>query len=200
MGFQNVEKSVLAEARAEANRLVAEARAKLDERLAAERRELEERFAGRRRRELARLEAEHNRELSRARTEARLKVLKEKNRLVEEVFAEALRRAGELPKAEFLKLAEKWLAGVPPELAGRIVAGERERSHLAGAFLKKVNAKRSGKLELSDEPAPEGGGMIVRAERFEFDFSWAGRLADRKGVLAPEVAAALFAEGEKQGA
>jgi hypothetical protein len=86
---------------------------------------------------------------------------------------------------------------VPAELAGSIVAGERERGFLAGSFLKKINASRKGKLKLSDEPGPAGGGLIVRAEKFEFDFTWAGRISDRKGALAPDVAAALF--GDRQG-
>ena len=102
-----------------------------------------------------------------------------------------------MPGPQFLKLAGKWLAEVPPELSGEIVAGKRERSYIEGAFLKKVNAGRTGKLTLSDGPGPEGGGLVVRAGKFEFDFSWAGRLADRKGALAPEVAALLFGGGKE---
>jgi len=192
VSLENVERAVLAEAEKQAAAIVGDAHGRLEDRLDAEEREVAERFEARRRRELARLGSEHNRELSRARTEARLEVLKEKNRLIEQAFAGALERLAELPKDQFLKLAGKWLAEVPAELAGRIAAGERERGFLSGAFLKKVNAGREGKLELSDEPGPAGGGLVVRAERFEFDFSWAGRLADRKGALAPEVAAILF--------
>jgi V/A-type H+-transporting ATPase subunit E len=198
MTLDNVEKAVLEEARAEAERLLAEARSRLGEKLAAEKREIEERFAGRRRREFSRLDSEHHRELSRARTEARLEVLKEKNRLVEEVFSRALARLAKLPAEEFLTLAGKCLAQVPPELEGSVLAGERERELLAGDFMKKVNASRKGKLKLSDEAGPPGGGIVVRTERFEFDFSWAGRLADRKGALAPNVAATLFPHAEKK--
>jgi vacuolar-type H+-ATPase subunit E/Vma4 len=197
VSLENVEKAVLAEAEAEAERILAKARAELDEKLGAGRRELEERFAGHRRREMARLESEHNRELSRARTEARLTVLKEKNQLVERAFAGALQRLAELPEKDFLKLTEQWLAEVPSELGGEIVAGERERSYLAGEFLKKINAGRSGQLTLADGPGPAGGGIVVRAEKFEFDFTWAGRLADRKAGLAPEVAAMLFGDEER---
>ena len=68
----------------------------------------------------------------------------------------------------------------------------RERKMLAGKFIENVNAERTGKLVISDEAGPVGGGLVVRAEKFEFDFSWAGRMADRKGALAPEVAAILF--------
>ena len=192
MGLENVEKAVLAEA--EAERIRVEARAGLDEKLAAARRELEDRFEARERRGMARLQSEHNRELSRARTEARLAVLKEKNRVIEKTFGAALGKLGELSEERFLELAEKWLAGVPGDLDGRIVCGERERGYLSGGFMDKVNAPRSGRLEVSDEPGPAGGGLVVRAEKFEFDFSWAGRLADRKGALAPDVAATLFEE------
>ncbi|MHC4916449.1 MAG: V-type ATP synthase subunit E family protein [Planctomycetota bacterium] len=193
MGFENVEKAVLEEARAEAAEIVADARSRLAERLELEKRELDRQFAARRRRRLARLDSEHHRELSRARTDARLEVLKRKNAMVEAAFEEALRMLGKLPAEKFLELAAGWLAGVPGELSGKICAAERERSEMAGAFLKKVNAGRKGKLEISDEHPPEGGGLVVRAERFEFDFSWAERLDDRRGTLAPEVAAVLFA-------
>jgi vacuolar-type H+-ATPase subunit E/Vma4 len=199
MSLENVEKAVLAEAEAEAARILAEARASLDGKLADARREVERRFESRHKREMARLQSEHNRELSRARTDARLAVLKEKNRIIEEAFAAALERADELPKDAFLKLAAGWLASVPDEISGRIVASERERSYLAGEFLEKVNASRSGKLELSDEPGPAGGGMVVRSEKFKFDFSWAERLDDRKGSLAPEVAGIIFGDGEEAG-
>ncbi len=199
MGLENVEKAVLAEAEKEAAVIVGEAHGRLEDKLAAEEREVAERFEAHRKRELARLEAEHNRELSRARTEARLAVLTEKNRLIEQAFAGALEGLAELSEEKFLSLAEAWLAEVPSELVGRIAVGERERGLLSGAFLEKINAGRQGKLELSDEPGPAGGGLVVRAERFEFDFSWAGRLADRKGALSPEVAAILFGEGGGQG-
>ena len=199
MGLENVEKAVLAEAEKEAAAIVAEARGGLEAKVAVEKREIEERFEARRRRDMARLEAEHNREISAARTEARLAVLSEKNRLIEAVFAKALEKLAELPPAEFLELAAAWLAEVPPDLPGRIAAGPNEKKHLSGAFLQKINAGRTGKLELSDEPGPEFGGIVVRAEKFEFDFSWAGRLADHKGSLAPEVAAALFGEGGDEG-
>ncbi len=192
MGLENVEKAVLEEARAEAERIVAEARSRLAERLEIEKRDVEKRFAERRRHGLARLDSEHHRELSRARTDARLEVLKRKNAMVESAFEEALRMLSELPAEKFLELAAGWLSQVPDDLSGRISAGERERAAMAGDFLEKINAGRRGKLELSAEEAPEGGGLIVRSERFEFDFSWAERMDDRRGTLAPEVAAVLF--------
>jgi V/A-type H+/Na+-transporting ATPase subunit E len=192
MGLENVEKAVLAEARAEAEEIAAEARSSLNERVAAAGREMDERFEARHKREMARLQSEHNRELSRARTDARLAVLKEKNAVIEKAFAGALEKLAELPEEKFLALAGKWLREVPADLEGRIATGERERAMLSGAFIEKINAGRSGKLTLSDEAGPVGGGLVVRAEKFEFDFSWAGRLADRKGALAPEVAAILF--------
>ncbi len=194
MGLENVEKAVLAEAEAEAERIGVEARASLDEKLAVARREVEDRFEGREKRGMARLQSEHNRDLSRARTEAKLAVLKEKNRIIEGAFAGALERLGELPQEKFLALAEKWLGEVPENLEGRVACGERERGYLSGDFINKVNSGRSGKLEVSDEPGPAGGGLVVRAEKFEFDFSWAGSLSDRKGALAPDVAAVLFGE------
>lgn len=192
MGLENVEQAVLAEVRAEAGKLLAEARARLAERLAAAGREIGSRFEQRRRRELAHLESEHNRELSRERTAARLEVLREKNRLIEEAFRGALASLAALPRERLLELAGQWLAEVPPDQPGTVLAGGRERQFLAGGFLERINAGRSGKLKLSDEPGPESGGLVVRAERFEYDFSWAGQLADRKGALAPLVAAELF--------
>jgi len=194
VGLENVEKAVLAEARAEAGKLLAEARGRLAERLAAARREIDSRFDLRRRRELAHLESEHQRELARARTAARLEVLREKNRLVERAFRGALERLAALPRERFLALAGEWLAEVPAEQPGAVLAGERERGWLAGAFLDRVNAGRTGKLELSAEPGPEGGGLVVRGEKFEFDLSWAGQLADRRGQLSPLVAAELFGD------
>ena len=192
MGLENVEKAVLEEARAEAAKIVAEARADLTERLEVEKRDMEKRFAERRRHALARLDSEHHRELSRARTDARLDVLKRKNAMVEAAFDEALRMLGDLPAEKFLELAAGWLAQVPGNLSGRICAGERERAAMSGKFLEKINGGRQGKLELSAGEDPPGGGLIVRSDRFEFDFSWAERMDDRRGTLAPEVAAVLF--------
>ncbi len=192
MGLENIEKAVLSEAEVEGQAIVAEAKSLLAERLAVAKRELEERFASRQRQQMANLESEHNRELSAARTDARLAVLKEKNRVIEEAFAGALKKLAEIPEEKFLKLAEAWLQEVPGELAGQIAAGPRERKLLEGAFLKRVNQNRKGKLTLAEGDGPVGGGIRVLADKFEFDFTWAGRMADRKGALAPDVAAIIF--------
>jgi vacuolar-type H+-ATPase subunit E/Vma4 len=199
VSLENVEQAVLAEAGKEAELLLAAARQKLAGRLAAEKREIDSRAESRRRRELAHLEGEQLRELSRERTAARLAVLAEKNRLVEEVFRRALAALAGLSPDRFLALAEKWLAEVPTDLAGEIIAGPRERASLAGGFLDRINAGRTGRLSLAEETLPpaSGGGLLVRAGRFEFDFTWAGRLADRRAALTGTIAAELFGETGK---
>jgi vacuolar-type H+-ATPase subunit E/Vma4 len=198
MSLDRVEAAVMEEARAEAAGLLSAARAQLAERVAAAGREVAERFEQRRRREMARLEGEHLRKVSAARTAARLDVLREKNRLVERAFDLALEQLAALPREEFLRQAEAWLAQVPPDQPGEILAGPRERGFLEGAFLERVNSRRTGRLTLSAEPGPPGGGLVVRAERFEYDFTWRGQLADRRGALSPLVAGLLFGrQGEK---
>ena len=199
MGIENVEKSVLAEARKEAEELLAAARKRLAERFAAEKREIDARAEARRRRELAQVEGEHVRELARERTAARLAVLTEKNRLIEEVLKGALAKVAAMPREKFQALAAEWLAEVPADQAGEIVAGAREREFLGGGLLDRVNAGRTGRLTLSAEMLPDsaGGGMLVRAGRFEFDFTWAGRLADRRSALTAMIAGELFGEAGK---
>jgi vacuolar-type H+-ATPase subunit E/Vma4 len=192
MGLENIEKAVLSEAEAEGQGIVAEAKSLLAERLAVAKRELEERFAARKRQQMANLESEHNRELSAARTDARLAVLKEKTRVIEAAFAGALQKLAEIPEEHFLKLAKAWLQEVPSELSGQIAAGPREQKLLEGEFLKGINQGREGKLTLAQGDGPVGGGIRVLADKFEFDFTWAGRLADRKGALAPDVASIIF--------
>ena len=138
--------------------------------------------------------------ISGERTAARLAVLAEKNRIVGEVLDAALARAAAVPRERFGELAAKWLAEVPAELSGEVLAGPRERELLAGGLLDRVNSGRAGKLALSDEglPGSSGGGMLVRAGRFEFDFTWAGRLAERRAALTALIAAELFDGSQSQ--
>jgi len=137
----------------------------------------------------AELERESEKKISKARLAAKFEVLKMKNEMIEEVFAEASKRlAKEKKNMHYGQLLE------------RLVASEGEASNATVVFAKGDEAvvkRLVGKLKKKNNRVVfeefAGGVRIIMPElRKELDFSFESRLRECRREHMPEISKLLF--------
>ena len=184
MPAEGLRKAVIERARAEAQEILARAKSEAD----AARASTRER-AGREAAEAvenARREAAEARKraLSAVEREMRLKLLEEKNRLLEEAFSRAAQAFARLPVEELRDLYAKELEGM--ELPGTRVRVPARAGREFEPLLK-------GRAAVEEDASLDAGYVVVR-EDFRLDRSLAARLGDLKSEMRSELARLLFEE------
>jgi vacuolar-type H+-ATPase subunit E/Vma4 len=194
MALEHLKESLLAEARAEADKIVADARAQGAEHLKRAEHDLRAAAEARYRARLEALDEEKRQTLARARIEARLRVLAQKNALVERAFARATERLDRLGDKQYVALMEEWLSGLDGVVGGEIMVNAADRDRF-GELVRRVNVQRpDAALALGAEPLASGRGFVFRSPSFLVDATFSNQVASLRESLLPEVAEILFAE------
>jgi len=194
MALEHLKESLLAEARAEADKIAAEARAKAADRLKTAEHDLRDAAEAKVRARLEALDEEKRQALARTRIEARLRVLGRKNALVERAFAQATEQLDHLGDERYLQVMEQWLSALDGSMRGEVMVSAADRDRF-GELLRRVNARRpDAPLTLSTEPLPSGRGFVCRSHNFVVDGTVSSQVASLRDGLLPEVARILFRE------
>jgi V/A-type H+-transporting ATPase subunit E len=193
MSLDHIRETILAEARAEGERIVATAHEHKEQRLAAARESLEGEFA--RRREQAEQEQRQraDRQVVARRAEHNLALLKQRNEILDELFDRAADRLADLPDEEYCAVVGEWMRGLPDDVGGTVLCNERDRERLAGLVARLNEGRPDGaQLRIEQCRRPLRGGVLFQTENYEIDLSVDSRLKRLRETLAPELARLVF--------
>jgi V/A-type H+/Na+-transporting ATPase subunit E len=194
MSFEKVEAVIIAEAEAEAKRILDKAGEEKGAVLAQNSDTCSQTFENNIHRAQAAEDAETARQLGLARHEGRLEVLHAKNSMIDEVFQIAAEKIRSLPAADYLDMLAAWLKALPAEVGGILKVSKRDYELLSGDFMKKINASRtgSGKFTAVEPDRRVEGGFIVEGADFSIDSTIASKLKELRENLSGEIARELF--------
>jgi len=195
MSLERIREAVLAEARAEAQKIESEARKRHEEELRNARENLEAEFSRRLERAKHGAERESRRQTMARRAEHNHRLLKQRNAILDDLFRRAAEAVKDLPDEEYRSVLEKWMRELPKDIGGEVVCAEADESRLA-PLVEKLNRARSpeARLKLTCRGSGSGAGVVFRTEKFEIDLSLDSRLQQLREDLAPEVSSMLFSD------
>ncbi|MCR4907199.1 MAG: hypothetical protein K5985_00075 [Lachnospiraceae bacterium] len=173
---------IIAEAHAEADRIIEEATRKAEE---------EEK------RIIAESEAESAAIVSRAESAAALskkqQLLEAKGEVIEEVFEEALRSLCNLPEKDYFSMIRKMIIKYGRREFGKIMFSKRDIDRMPFDFKTALPTMvEGGRLELDSRMAEISGGFILRYGDIEENCSFEAILKERREELQEEVQKILF--------
>ncbi len=211
MALEDIIEKIRQEAQKKASVLEKETRQAADKIERAAEREAE--AARRRIRELvrARAEEEARAKISRANLDARMEILAEKQKLLDEVFAETEKRLAALERGEYQRLLKALLRRSAETGDEEILVEAGERGRFTPEFLAEINrelaeAGKKGDLRLGgfSEAAPARknllrGGFLLRGKRTEVDNSLPAIVKTFRPELEQEAARILFGDREATG-
>lgn len=196
MALEKIEEAVKTSAQKEADLILRSAQRTADDRVEAEReaakRETERQYQAATRA----IEEEFARKLLQAKGANGKQLLEKRNAQLVRVFDLAKKQILGLDPGEYVKIMSGLLERAAGDRGGKLRIHPSDK----GAFEKVLatfNATRSGDAKVAvDEsnPLPEQGGFVFVSESFEVDQTVGTLLSDMEHELAPQIAAALFAE------
>lgn len=206
MNPQQVVDKILAEAHAEAEKIRREA----EERQAAEQSRFDEQMAEFRKQteQMAAqaAQAEKAQLLALARMEAAKDYLREKAKILDEVFARSRRRIQELPDDEYRELMARLLLEAVETGDEQVVAGQddsRIDSKLVNEVNSRLKAQGKGKgkagLSLSQEKHHLGGGFLLKRGRIQTNVTTDVLVDQARNDLEIELSDELFKDGDVRG-
>lgn len=195
MGAEEVVEKILADAKAqaekiksEANRKDADDHAKFDQQLDEYKKQTE----------IIAQKAANDKKLhllAAARMDIAGQSLTEKNKILDEVFARARRQLQSLPDEEYRMLCSKLML-VAFETGDEKVIIDKKETRIDQAFINRINKQLSsnskGNLKLSDERQDLGGGFILKRGKIKNNVSFEVLLAQARKELEIELAKQLF--------
>lgn len=189
MGKEEIVSRILSDAEAEAAEIIRTAKARVREIIAAARTSAAENMA-----EAEAEAAERGTRISEgraaaARLESAKILLAEKRRVMEEIYARALKELLSLGEKQSLKLIERLLEDNAEE--GDIVVLAKNFAYASGVEKLPVIKKRG--LTVSNERAEISGGCLLRGKTSDKDLSFSALLNADKEEYQAEIAAKLFA-------
>ena len=194
MALMDMEQAVLRKAQEEADLILNEARTRADARFEREsarlRQEHEHRVAAARSEMVSALE----REISARETDDRLKILKGKNEIIDEIFTRTVGSIRSLPDQGYERWLKAQLSRVSKALGGRVAVNERD-AQLMARLIKGLPDNPD--LSLAAEPAHIEAGFLVQGEQVDLDFSVEVLLSALRESLSRQIATRLFGEETK---
>ena len=195
MEAEQVVGKILAEAKAEAEKIKAEAEAKT----AAERAELESQLGEYRKESKVLAESKAEDKKQRLLAKARMAIVKEslvtKKSLLDEVFATAQQQIKNLPDDKYLELMGRLMIKAAETGDEEVIVGAGEK-RIDQAFIDKINrqvgSEAKANLKLSDDKADIGSGFILRRGKIRMNVSGQVLVANARQELDIELARELF--------
>ncbi|NUM55851.1 MAG: hypothetical protein HUU46_19595 [Candidatus Hydrogenedentes bacterium] len=194
MGLDTIQRSVLASASAEANRIVKAAEQHAGDRVVRELESIRREQTHRYQLAARAIEDEAARKVSRAKGEASKRLLERRNALLDRIFGEARANILAMPRDRYAAEMRKRL-----ELAaGNSGGAVRVHPDDAGAFesmLASFNAARAADARVTldaSAPLPNRGGFVFVAGAYDVDQTLDSLLANLRHEMEPQLAAELF--------
>jgi len=201
MGAEEVVEKILADAKAEGEKIKQQA----EEKEAAEQAQLTEQLDEyRKQTEALDQKAADDKKthlLAAARMQIAKELLAEKRKILDEVFVQAHQRLGDLPDDQYRELVTKLMLEAVETGDEEVIIDEEEK-RIDHEFIKQVNRQLGcgykGNLRLADERGNIGGGFVLRRGRIKNNFTFKVLLARARKELEIELAKELFGNPDRQ--
>lgn len=198
-GAEKLKEKIIAEAEAQAKRLLEEARKRADTIVTHGERE------GAAKKDAllvqARVQAEErkHRALTITELDARKQILAAKEELIEDTFNQALTRLQALDREKYRELIFPMILAAVQRGDEELIISPDQIEHFDASFLGKINEAlrrqgKKGEIALAGETRPLKGGFVLRAGEVEFNNSFDSLLRMQRDLLEPAVAGMLFAD------
>ena len=200
---EKLRQKIIADAEAEAGRIVEEGRTqagKIKAEADAEIARIASDFG-----QKAKAQAEEyiRRQISLRELEARKAVLTEKGNLIDEVFAKALEELRQRDRKGGYSLTRELLLGAVEVGDEEIVLSPEDKSAIGGTFVEDLNkelrkAGKRGEVKIASDTRDISGGFVLRRGRAETNGSFDTLLAMLRDEIETEIAEILFGGGGKE--
>ncbi|MDF2591074.1 MAG: H+transporting two-sector ATPase subunit [Clostridia bacterium] len=129
--------------------------------------------------------------------EMRKDILSTKQKLIEDVFQNALDTLNKLDSKEYESIMYKLFVDAIESGDEEILLSNKDKTRLPADFIGNLNkvvvqAGKKGNLKLSDETRDIMGGFVLKAKGVEINYSFEALLRMDRDEIEPEVAAILF--------
>lgn len=192
MSIERITKSILDDAKKEAERKVHAAQVATQRKIDAAREELKENLTERLTAVEVELEQKKTIELSNLGAGYRQQLLKVKNSAIDEAFKTAIQQVTSLPDEKYLSIIAKWLQAI--NATGQISISSKDSKRIDKEYIAKINQsrKKTSKLFLSKDVVEISGGFVLKAGKFEIDYSLDTIALNLREQLVPKIAKELF--------
>ena len=193
MGLEKIRQSVLAEARAEAARLIDDAKKKNAIFLKSQKEVSEQEFDRLCRLMMQAIEEEYNRKLIQLKGTASKQILDKRNIFLKSLFQKAKHEILAWPPEQYAKVMGRLIENAAGKLEGKIQVHPDEKD-LFEKILSELNKSRGDAKIAIDPAAPlrERGGFIFVSASFEVDQTLDTMLQDIEHDMLPAIASELF--------
>lgn len=195
MGAEEVVQKILADAKAEAEKIKSQA----DEKQAAEQAKLNGQLSEYKKQTeiLARKAGEDEKLhlLAAARMDIAMEYLAEKRRILDEVFAQAQKQLQNLPDEEYLRLVTNLMLNLTETGDEEVIIDKNEKRidhKLIDSVNEKLSSRNKAALKLSDKKQDIGAGFILKRGKIETNVTLDALLAQARKELEIELAKELF--------
>jgi vacuolar-type H+-ATPase subunit E/Vma4 len=193
MGVEKIRQSVLAEARAEAARIIDGAKGNNATVLKSQKEVTEQEFDRLCRLRMQAIEEEYNRKLIQLKGTASKQILDKRNILLKSLFERAKHEILAWLPEQYAKVMGRLIENAAGKLEGEIRVHPDEKD-LFEKILSELNEGRGGAKVTLDQtgPLPERGGFIFVSASFEVDQTLDTMLKDIEHDMLPDIASELF--------
>jgi len=196
VSIERIRRSIIEEAKREAEEILAAASKEADGKVERARREILGEAERRLRRKRVELSEAKGRALIRRRAGYNMELLKRKNAIIERVFQRAMEKIRDLPEDEYLDMLRGWIEAVGSGGGGELAVNPRDAKLIDGSFLEGINRNRAPerRSSLAPEPIDTRGGFILRTGKFVIDQTLETVIDGLREEVVPEIAKELFGE------
>lgn len=202
MSFEKIKEKIISDAQRKVEEILKEvdelARSILDEAETEGNRRKKEIVS----RALQRAEEEKKRIGAVTRLESRNSLLREKRKLVDRVFDEAMEKFARLPDDEYVDFCKKLLLKATTSGKGELILSARDQERIGERLVEEIKRAlrqmgKDGRIELSDETRKIRGGFYLREEGSEVNATLEVFIDYNREKLEREVITLLSGEGKE---
>jgi vacuolar-type H+-ATPase subunit E/Vma4 len=193
MGLEKIRQSVLAEAKAEATRVIDSARKSKANLLAAQKEAAEEEFDRLCRLRMQAIEEEYNRKLIHLKGAAGKQILDKRNALLKSLFEKAKSEILAWPSEKYATVMRRLVEKAAGDNEGKIRVHPEDKGVLQSVLSELNQGRDRARITLDETaPLPQRGGFVFVGASFEVDQTLEAMLKDIEHEMLPAVASELF--------
>ncbi|MBR3784794.1 MAG: V-type ATP synthase subunit E [Firmicutes bacterium] len=191
MSIEKITSKIVGDAEEKKKAVLAEAKAKADEILAAARKEADDFVSSETARGRQMKETLIERHGSVAAIDCRKLVLRQKQELLEDCFAQAVQALSQLPEEEYVDFLVA-LGKAAGEKEGALIFNERDKAAVGAKVCEKLSAAAGGTFVVAEETRAIAGGFFLQAGKVFINNTVEALVAEHKEAMNSEVAGKLF--------
>lgn len=194
MSLEKIREAIVTKAEKEKKDIIDKAKVEYEQKIHAATRTIREGIERRLKGIEEKYQEEINRQVISLRGEHRLRLLKIKNSIIDNIFSQAIDLVVNQPDGKYLDMLERWIFKIDSNLPGELFFNARDLNRIDQGFIDRINRSRrsEAKVDLNKNPIDIKGGFIFKTKRFEIDQTLDTIMADLRMELAPSIAKDLF--------